>query len=84
MERQAENGQGTGAAPPEQLRRSRHRLRRSGGYLDIDADVDVAYGDGTPESLADVLWWPRADPWHADRRCWGPAHDSWHEGEEER
>jgi hypothetical protein len=89
MERQADNApDAEDRSPkqprPERPRRERHHLRRSGAYFDVDAHVDVAYGDGTPGSLADVLWQPAADRWHPGRSPWDPAHASWSGDEEDR
>lgn len=84
MERHAENPQHSRDEPPAPRPRSRHQVHRRGSYLDFDADFDVGYGDGTPESLADLLWQPPTDHWQADRNVWGAAHDCWDGPEEER
>jgi hypothetical protein len=59
------------------LRPSWHHVRRCGSYLDLDADVGIAYADGTPGSLAELLGQPGPDPWRARRSPWDSESSSW-------
>jgi len=57
--------------PSHVVFRTHHELHRSGKHLRLDAEVDVDFGDGTPEWLLEALRYRSRDPWR-------PEHDSWH------
>jgi hypothetical protein len=65
---------------PRSRRRDSRHLRHSGPYLDVDADVDIAYGDGTPESLVDAQAEAEHDSWRPDCSPWAGVWASWAPG----
>jgi hypothetical protein len=67
--------------PPEP---SWHHLHREGGYLGIDADIRLDYGDGTATWLADRLRRPPDDQWQPRRSAWLPERDSWEEPQDNK
>jgi hypothetical protein len=69
-----------GARNVDEAAATHHRLHRHGAYLDIDGEVDVDYGDGSPEWLADRLRGPEPDPWAPRRSDWEVSPGPW-EGE---
>lgn len=63
---------------PNQLRPTQHHISRPGSYFSLEGDLSIAYGDGTPESLAEALRRePERDPWQPQQTPWGATHSSW-------
>jgi hypothetical protein len=56
---------------------ARHQVHRHGAYLDVDGEFEVAFGDGTPQSLLDRLREPAPDPWRGRRDGWQAVHPVW-------
>ena len=56
---------------------TRFEVHRHGPYLDVDGELDVSYGDGTPQSLLDRLREPPTDPWQSCRDGWQAVHPAW-------
>jgi len=58
-------------------RREHHHVHRSSPNFDIVGDFDIAYGDGTPQSLADALADPPSDQWRPEHSPWDTVRASW-------
>lgn len=68
------DGQESGDRP---RRRDHHHIHKQGPYFGLEGDLDVIYGDGTWESLADVLREPEEDRWQSRRNLWEIAESAW-------